>query len=77
MTWKCWLHGLLAAIVASFGTLGATGVAGYARDYDLLSWDFWEPCVVATLVNGWISARLYIAQFPPPGTPKTQSDGKK
>jgi hypothetical protein len=72
MTWKHWLHGLLAAAIGSLGTLGSVGVAGYARNYDLLNWDFWEPVVAAALLNGWIAVKLYIRQFPPPGTLKPQ-----
>ena len=72
MTWKRWLHGLLAAFIGSFGNLGTTGVAGYFMDYDLSDWGFWKPCIASALFTGWAGVQLYIHQFPPPGTLKPQ-----
>jgi MFS family permease len=78
LTWKQWLHGLFAAVIGSFGGLGSTGVAGYFMDYDLTDWNFWKPCFVGAFVTGWAAVKLYIMQFPPPGTLKvttvTQTD---
>lgn len=68
LSWNQWLHGLGAALIGSLGTLVGTGITGYLGDYDITSWDFWEPLVGAVLFNAWTSIQLYIRQFPPPGT---------
>lgn len=67
MDWNRWLHGLLAAVIGSLGTLTGTGLAGYLMDYDLSDWNFWRPLFGAVLLNAWTHVQAYIRQFPPPG----------
>ncbi len=73
MSWNQWLHGLMAALVGSLGTVAGAGITGYLSNYDLQSWNFWEPLVGSVLFNIWTSVQLYIRQFPPPGTLVPQS----
>jgi hypothetical protein len=68
MTWKRWIHGLVAAALGSLSTLTITGVAGYYRGY-LLDWDFWEPVIGTAVFNALFAVKLYMKQFPSPWTP--------
>ena len=76
MSWRQWLHGLLAAIISSLELLATLGVAGFALGYDIHDWDYWAPTVAAVGTNAVKSVGLYIKQFPPPGTLVPQDSPK-
>lgn len=71
MTWKQWLHGLLAVVLTSLSTIAGATIWGLLRNFDL-DWNFFEPLVGAAFLTAWPAVQLYAKQFPLPGTPKPQ-----
>jgi hypothetical protein len=66
LTWRQWLHGLLAVILTSLSTLGGATLWGLFRNFEL-DWNFFEPLLGAAFLTGWPAVQLYMHKFPPPG----------
>lgn len=66
LTWRQWLHGLLAVIITSLSTIAGATIWGLLRNFQL-DWNFFEPLVGSAFLTGWPAVQLYMRTFPPPG----------